>query len=285
MPVQCLLQCATLRLRTGLITCRSSSHSSCSTRPRHSRPPRRLPRPGGRPLAERDDLQQRAERVHPARRGSRITTGSSSSSSPSGASARASHATSRGPLRRPRARRPRARRGARDCAQRKIRNVHVDRGNTSRLPQGRVVKDCYATNLAPHLAAHFPEVPLILLLRHPGATAHSAVTLGWKDGLEAVFDQGGLITAEFAAQAPVIGSLTAVEPSWTGCPRSSGDAVPSRGRDGDPIPRSCSDPRPERGATATAGSAGAAAPGLAGPVSGARLERSRIMTSQGCDLL
>ena len=125
-----------------------------------------------------------------------------------------------------------------------------------------MVKDCYATNLAPHLAAHFPEVPLILLLRHPGATAHSAVTLGWKDGLEAVFDQGGLITAQFAAQAPVIGSLAAVEPSWTGCPRSSGDAVPSRGRDGDPIPRSCSDPRPQRGATATAGSAGSSCAGV-----------------------
>jgi hypothetical protein len=93
----------------------------------------------------------------------------------------------------------------------RIRNMHVDRGNTSRFPRGRVIKDCYATNLAPYLAKHFPEVPLILLLRHPVATAESAVALGWNDDLDAFLDKRDLIPGQFAAQAPMIESLVASE--------------------------------------------------------------------------
>lgn len=92
-----------------------------------------------------------------------------------------------------------------------IRNLHVDRVNTSRLPRGRVIKDCYATNLAPYLAAHFPDVPLIFLLRHPLATAHSAVALGWEDALETILQQGDLITERFAAQVPLIECAVARE--------------------------------------------------------------------------
>ncbi len=93
----------------------------------------------------------------------------------------------------------------------RIRSLFVDRSNTSRLPRGRVIKDCYTTNLAPYFAAHFPEVPLILLLRHPVATANSAVTLGWKDDLEKILEQRGLITGQFSAQAPLIESVAASE--------------------------------------------------------------------------
>jgi hypothetical protein len=93
----------------------------------------------------------------------------------------------------------------------RIRNLHVDRGNTSRLPRGRVIKDCYATNLAPYLAAHFSDVPLILLLRHPLAAAESAVALGWDDDMDTILNQADLITGQFAAQTPLIESLTAAE--------------------------------------------------------------------------
>ena len=92
-----------------------------------------------------------------------------------------------------------------------VRNLHVDRYNTVRLPRGRVIKDVRATNLAPYLAAHFPEVPLILLLRHPLATAHSAVGLGWMDDLETFLQQEELITGPFSEQAPLIESVTARE--------------------------------------------------------------------------
>ena len=85
----------------------------------------------------------------------------------------------------------------------------MDQGNTSRLPRGRVVKDCYGTNLAPYVATHFPEVPLIFLLRHPLATAYSIVSLGWLDDLEVILDQRELITRHFAAQAPLIDAVVA----------------------------------------------------------------------------
>ena len=93
----------------------------------------------------------------------------------------------------------------------KMRNLWVDRLNRSRIPRGRVIKDPYATNLGPYLAARFPEMPLILLLRHPVATAHSALSLGWKEDLETFLDQEDLITGLFAAQAPLVESFVAEE--------------------------------------------------------------------------
>ncbi len=93
----------------------------------------------------------------------------------------------------------------------RVRNLHVDRFNTCRLVRGRVIKDVYGTNLSPYLAAHFPEVPLIFLLRHPVAAAHSAVSLGWEDNLEAILGQRDLLTEHFPAQAPLIDSVVASE--------------------------------------------------------------------------
>jgi len=93
----------------------------------------------------------------------------------------------------------------------RIRNLWVDRGNTSRLPRGRVVKDCYGTNLAPYVARHLPEVPLIFLLRHPVATAHSVVALGWEDELDVILDQRELIEEHFGAQTTLIESVSGSE--------------------------------------------------------------------------
>jgi hypothetical protein len=93
----------------------------------------------------------------------------------------------------------------------RVRNLWVDRENPSRLPRGRVIKDCWGINLAPYLARHFPEVPLILLLRHPVATAHSVMALGWGDELESILNQRGLIPDQFAAQAPLIECVLASE--------------------------------------------------------------------------
>ena len=93
----------------------------------------------------------------------------------------------------------------------RIRNLWVDKQNTSRLPRGRVIKDCYGTNLAPYLATHFPEVPLIFLLRHPAATADSAVGLGWFDEIEIILDQHDLISQQFAAQTSLIEAVAASE--------------------------------------------------------------------------
>ena len=93
----------------------------------------------------------------------------------------------------------------------RIRNLWVDKQNTSRLPRGRVIKDCYGTNLAPYLATHFPEVPLIFLLRHPVATAHSAVALGWFDEIDIILEQHDLISKQFEAQTSIIEAVAASE--------------------------------------------------------------------------
>jgi hypothetical protein len=89
----------------------------------------------------------------------------------------------------------------------RVRNLWVDRGNTSRLPRGRVIKDCYGTNLAPYVARHLPTVPLIYLLRHPVATAHSVVELGWPDELDVILNQRELLEQQFGPQADIIDAV------------------------------------------------------------------------------
>ena len=52
----------------------------------------------------------------------------------------------------------------------------------------RVVKDVRTIPVLPWMAGTFPEVPMVLLLRHPVAVAHSIIELGWipdPDGLAA----------------------------------------------------------------------------------------------------
>jgi hypothetical protein len=86
----------------------------------------------------------------------------------------------------------------------RVRNLWVDRGNTCRIPDGRVIKDCLGTNLAPYLAQRFPEVPIVYLLRHPIATAHSVRSLGWPDELDVVLGQRELVESHFSAQVTLI---------------------------------------------------------------------------------
>jgi hypothetical protein len=92
-----------------------------------------------------------------------------------------------------------------------VRNLWSDRDNTSRLPRGRVIKDCFGTNLSPYVARHFPEVPLILLLRHPVATAHSVASLGWPDDLDVLTGQEQLMSEVFSKQRTLIERIAATE--------------------------------------------------------------------------
>ena len=50
---------------------------------------------------------------------------------------------------------------------------------TSRLPQRRVVKDIRTVGALPWIADAFPVTPMIFLIRHPMAVAHSILELGW----------------------------------------------------------------------------------------------------------
>ena len=50
---------------------------------------------------------------------------------------------------------------------------------TDRLPRRRVVKDVRTVGAVPWIAGTLPDTPVVLLLRHPMAVAHSIIELGW----------------------------------------------------------------------------------------------------------
>lgn len=51
--------------------------------------------------------------------------------------------------------------------------------NTATFPTRRVVKDVRTVSVLPWAADRYDDVPMVLLLRHPLAVAHSIVELGW----------------------------------------------------------------------------------------------------------
>jgi Sulfotransferase family len=54
---------------------------------------------------------------------------------------------------------------------------------TDRVVQRRVIKDVRTVGALPWIADRFPTTPVVLLIRHPIAVAHSIIELGW--GLDA----------------------------------------------------------------------------------------------------
>ena len=135
-----------------------SGRSSSSRRPGRRVAPRRVDRRGRRALTERDHLQQPPQRIYAA------------------GEVLAEHDRQRlvfEPLRSdavgvsrniprcldvdPASDDPEVDRVFKKLLSGRIRNLWVDKQNTSRLPRGRVIKDCDGTNLAPYLATHFPR--------------------------------------------------------------------------------------------------------------------------------
>jgi hypothetical protein len=65
-----------------------------------------------------------------------------------------------------------------------LRGPWVDREASRLLPKGRVVKLVRANLLTGWLRRRFPEVPLILLVRHPAAVVLSRMEAGWGPDLD-----------------------------------------------------------------------------------------------------
>lgn len=65
----------------------------------------------------------------------------------------------------------------------RIRNGWTDRFNRRFVYDRRLVKDVRANLFLKWLHVNFPEVPLVLLLRHPCAVAASRARLGWRGSL------------------------------------------------------------------------------------------------------
>ena len=82
---------------------------------------------------------------------------------------------------------------AREILAGRIRDPWTDRFNTRLVARRRLIKDIRANLLLGWMRANFPEVPVVLLLRHPCAVAASRLALGWKDNLWETMDQEDLV--------------------------------------------------------------------------------------------
>ena len=60
-----------------------------------------------------------------------------------------------------------------------LRSPWMDRMNRTHRATRRVVKDVRTIAILPWIVDTFPTVPMVLLLRHPAAVAHSLIELGW----------------------------------------------------------------------------------------------------------
>lgn len=86
----------------------------------------------------------------------------------------------------------------------RVRSFWSDRWNTTRVSSHRVVKEIGQNLLLPWIAEAFPEVPIVLVLRHPLASAASAVALGWDARLEETLDQPALLAGPLAPFADAV---------------------------------------------------------------------------------
>lgn len=65
----------------------------------------------------------------------------------------------------------------------RIQDEWIDQFPEIGSPRKRLIKDIRANLLLKWIKTRFPEVPIILLLRHPCAVAHSKLKLGWETHL------------------------------------------------------------------------------------------------------
>ena len=74
-----------------------------------------------------------------------------------------------------------------------LRDHWTDRFNGRIVARRRLIKDIRANLLLGWMRAHFPGMPIILLLRHPCAVVASRLALGWRDNLSETMEQRELV--------------------------------------------------------------------------------------------
>ena len=74
-----------------------------------------------------------------------------------------------------------------------LRSGWSDRFHSRFVSRRRLVKDIRANLLLGWLRANFPEMPIVFLLRHPCAVAHSKIQLGWRPDAEDFLSQRELM--------------------------------------------------------------------------------------------
>jgi Sulfotransferase family len=75
-----------------------------------------------------------------------------------------------------------------------LRNGWSDHINRQPFPRRRLIKEIRANLLLRWIKSHFPEIPLILLLRHPCAVVSSRLRMGWKSDLSIFLEQASLMS-------------------------------------------------------------------------------------------
>lgn len=85
-----------------------------------------------------------------------------------------------------------------------FRNEWTDKFNTRRVYRYRLIKDIRANLFLHWLHAHFPDVPIILLLRHPVAVTLSRLKQGWRMKAKPFLDQPELVDDFLAPFAGIL---------------------------------------------------------------------------------
>ncbi len=74
-----------------------------------------------------------------------------------------------------------------------IRNEWIDRQNHKYFATKRLVKDIRTNQILKWIKVQFPEIPIILVLRHPCAVANSKLKKNWGSHLEVYLEQDDLM--------------------------------------------------------------------------------------------
>jgi hypothetical protein len=74
-----------------------------------------------------------------------------------------------------------------------LRSFWTDQFNEKLVARRRLIKDIRANLLLGWMRANFPDMPIVLLLRHPCAVVASQLALGWRDVLSETMEQEELV--------------------------------------------------------------------------------------------
>ncbi len=88
----------------------------------------------------------------------------------------------------------------------RIRHPWIDQTNEKHFVSRRLVKDIRANLILHWMHAHFPEIPIVLLLRHPCAVARSKIAMGWKTHLDDFLSQPELVADFLQPFVPLLES-------------------------------------------------------------------------------
>ncbi len=92
----------------------------------------------------------------------------------------------------------------------RVRNPWIDAFNRKVIAKKRLIKDVRANHLLKWIKTNFPEIPVILLLRHPCAVASSKLKLDWNTHLEDFLSQDELMEDFLAPFEPHIENANTV---------------------------------------------------------------------------